>query len=273
MKFGTLQGVLGEPLPDVFAVAKELGFDGVELDWHQRSQAQTGGPLGPEQRPIVRAAAHAAGIEISSVAAHFLNSGGLASADEETQQQGLEGVWQGIELCRDLGATVLLVPFFGAATIEGDAGIERLTANLKQLEPEAEAAGVTLTIEHSLRGDQAAALLTAVGSPHVGDYWDMANCMCFGYDPLREIESLRGHLAQVHAKEYDRGDGPAGSPDDRSYRGLNTKPFGGGQVPVREVLAALRKSGYDGYVVLETGAFGDRKESARAALEVLRAAV
>ncbi|MDQ3815056.1 MAG: sugar phosphate isomerase/epimerase, partial [Armatimonadota bacterium] len=200
MKFGTLQGVLGEPLSDVFAVAKELGFDGVELDWRERSQAQSGGPLGPEQRPVIREAADAAGVEISSVAAHFLNQGGIASADNQMQQQGLEAVREGIDLCRDLGVRVLLVPFFGPGTIEDEAGIERLTASLKQLAPDAEAAGVILGIEHTLRGDQAASLLAAVGSPCVGDYWDMANCMCFGYDPLQEIEYLKDHLAQVHAK-------------------------------------------------------------------------
>ena len=31
MKFGTLQSVLGEQLPKVFAVAAKLGFDGVQL--------------------------------------------------------------------------------------------------------------------------------------------------------------------------------------------------------------------------------------------------
>ena len=47
----------------------------------------------------------------------------------------------------------------------------------------------------------------------------------------------------------------------------------GAQVPVRDVLAALRRVGYDGYIVLETGAFGDKRASARAARDLLRGAL
>ena len=53
MKFGTLQSVLREPLPRVFGVAAELGFDGVELDWHDAAEARQGGTLGPEQRDML----------------------------------------------------------------------------------------------------------------------------------------------------------------------------------------------------------------------------
>ncbi|MBV9865122.1 MAG: sugar phosphate isomerase/epimerase [Abitibacteriaceae bacterium] len=273
MKFGTLQGVLGEPLPEVFTVAKELGFDGVELDWRDFSEAGEGGLLEANRRPDLREAAALAGVEISSVAAHFLNNGGLASPEPKHQQFGVQAVRTGIELCRDLGAKVLLVPFFGNGEIEGEAGKERLIQNLQHLASKAEADDVMLAIEHTLRGDEATALLHEVGSAYIGDYWDMANCMSLGYDPLTEIKSLKGHIAQVHAKEYDGSEVPAGARPPRSYPGLNTKSFGEGQVPVRDVLAALRQVGYDGYVVLETGAFGHHHKSARAALEHLNASL
>jgi len=259
MKFGTLQGVLDEPLPQAFTVARELGFDGVELDWHDLAEAQPGGPLGPEHRAELRQAAAAAGVEIPSVAAHFLNRIGLAGPDQAQQQLGLESVRAGIELCQDLGASVLLVPFFGPAILDGPDKIQRLTETLQQLAPTAESAQITLAIEHTLSGDQAASLLDAVGSPYVHEYWDMGNCMGFGYDPLQDIERLSSHLAQVHAKEYDQAGGS------------NAKPLGQGQVPVREILAALSRLGYDGYIVLETGKFNDPKGSAQAALKVLQA--
>ena len=83
MKFGTLQGVIEEPLSSVFSVAAKLGFEGVELDWSDYAQAQPGGPLGPENRQKIRQTAAQASVEIPSVAAHFLNQGGLADADKE----------------------------------------------------------------------------------------------------------------------------------------------------------------------------------------------
>ncbi|MDF2440078.1 MAG: L-ribulose-5-phosphate 3-epimerase [Abditibacteriota bacterium] len=161
------------------------------------------------------------------------------------------------------------MPFFGPAEISDAAAVERLGKNLRLLAPAAEAANVTLAIEHTLRGDEAAKVLSSVASSHIGAYWDMANCMSLGYDPLAEIAMLRSHIVRVHAKEFT-GEGIVGRRQAGSYPGLNVVPFGQGDVPLSKVLPALQEVGYKGYITLETGAFGDNKESARAALEVLR---
>lgn len=268
MKFGTLQGVIDEPLSSVFAVAAQLGFDGVELDWGDIAEALAGGPLGPENRDTIRRNAQRASVEIPCVAAHFLNRGGLALADKELF--GLEAVRAGIALCADLGAPYLLVPFFGPAMIQDSQAVSRLVANLQELAPEAEANGVTLAIEHTLPAGATAALLDQVGSSFVGNYWDMANCMGLGYDPLEEIEQLGTRIVRVHAKEYVQGAAPPGTPHAPHFAGLNKKPFGQGDVPAAAVLAALQKAGYDGYIVLETGTFGSAGESARDALSLLQ---
>ena len=267
MKFGTLQNVIEEPLPAVFAAAAQLGFDGVELDWSDPTWAQPGGPLGPENRAAVRAAAEQAAVEIPSVAAHFLNKGGLAN--EESEAFGLEAVRTGIALCADLGAGYLLVPFFGAAVISDPPAVSRLIRNLQRLAPAAEAAGVTLAIEHTMPALPTAQLLDRVGSPCVGDYWDMGNCMALAADPLDEIAQLGQRIVRVHAKEYHQGDDPPGAADALHFDGLNRRPFGQGDVPVAAVLDSLRQQGYDGYVVLETGKFDDAKGSAQAALSLL----
>ncbi len=268
MKFGTLQNVIGQPLSTVFAVASELGFEGVELDWYDFTEAQPGGPLAPENRDTIRQAAAQAGADIPCVAAHFLNQGGLADPDKEAF--GLDAVRAGIRLCTDLGASYLLVPFFGPAMMRDDQAVARLEANLRRLAPAAEQAGVTLAIENTLRADHNAALLERVDSHAIGNYWDMANCMGLGYDPLEEIAQLGRHIVRVHAKDYFQGAAAPGTPEEPHFDGLNTKPFGEGDVPVPAVLSALQQSGYDDYVVLETGKFDDAKRSAKAALTLLQ---
>ena len=271
MKFGTLQNVLEATLEDVFAIAAQLGFDGVELDWNDLAEAQEGGPLAHERREVLRAAARSAGVEIASVAAHFLNQGGLASADAEQQRLGIAAVQEGLRLCQDLGARVLLVPFFSKGHIAGQEGIERLANNLRLLAPEAELARVRLGIEGMLPAHEVVALLDAVGSPFIGAYFDMANGMGLGYDPVKEVETLGRHIVQVHAKEFVAGGEPAGSREKPRFDLLNKRPLGESDVPVREIVQALQRTGYDGYIVLETGTFGDPQASARAALDVLRA--
>ncbi len=243
--------------------------DGIELDWNKPEEIQLDGVLAPEMRSLIRDTAQQVGIEIHAVCAHFLNGGGIASEDLAVQANGMQAVRDGLQLARDLGATALLVPFFGGAELKDKAAVERLIANLKILAPEAETSGVTITIEHTLRGDGADKVLDVVNSPHVRNYWDMANCMSIGYDPLEEIRMLGRHITRVHAKEFAGKISKHRQPG--SYPGLNSVPFGQGNVPAADVIRTLREEGYNGYITLETGAFGDRIESAQAALKVLQA--
>jgi sugar phosphate isomerase/epimerase len=270
MRFGTLQNVLNTPLPEVFDVAAILGFDGVEIDWNALADAQPGGSLGPDRREQLRAAAAQAGVEICSVAAHFHNQGGLGATEDAVRRSGRDAIRTGIRLCQDLGARVLLVPFFGPGTIHDAGGVSRLEADLRELAPEAELARVTLGIEHTLPAAEAAALIDRLGSPFIGDYWDMANAMGLGYDPLAEVRTLGSRLARVHAKEWHGEGGPAATQSTPRFDLLNTQPLGSGSVPIGDVIRALRDVGYDGYIVLETGSFGNHQESARAALALLQ---
>lgn len=265
MKFGTLQNVLRQPLETVFDTAADLGFDGVELDWLNAEDIRTGA-LSPERRAGIKSAADIAGVEISSVAAHFLNGGGLAQAEHEAA--ALQIIREGIQLCENLGAKVLLVPFFGSAEFE-DADEPRLIANLKALAPDAEAFGVSLGIETARPGAKMRHVFEAVNSPKIGSYWDMANCWSVGYNGINDLRQLAGHIVQVHAKEWS---GPRQTRIKGQYPGLNHVAFGDGDVPVPETLQTLRDIGYDGYIVLETGAFGTPEASAAAALAVLKGA-
>jgi hexulose-6-phosphate isomerase len=272
MKLGTLAGVLKEPLETVFATAARLGFDGVELDWGALADAAGEGVYGPSQRAALKERARRAGVEISSVAAHFLNRGGLGSPDPAAQQAGLDAVRAGIALCADLGARVLLVPFFGAAELKQETAVAQLARHLTALAPEAQARGVRLGVESTLPARTVAALVDQVGSPAVGAYWDMGNAMWLGYDDLEEIETLGERIVAVHVKEF------AGPPRTApgAPNGLNAKPLGEGEVPLPAVIAALSRTGYAerfGYLTLETGAFGDPLGSAAKALAVLQAIV
>ncbi len=270
MKFGVMQNVLGEGLETVFTTAAGLGFDGVELDWRNPEDVNEGGVFAPSRRVGIRERAQAAGVEIASLCAGWGNRGGLADPDESVQQTALTALRAGIQLAADLGARVILVPFFGKGEIRGSEAEQRLVQHLRALASEAAARGVRLGVESTLPAAQVRTLLERVNSPIVGSYWDMANAMWLRYDPMEEVRTLGTLIAQVHAKEFKGTPTPDSS---RIYDGLNAAPFGEGMVPIKEVLSALREVGYDGYVVLETGAFGDLLQSAQAALKVLCDAV
>jgi L-ribulose-5-phosphate 3-epimerase len=274
VKFGAMEHVLGTTAPEVFAVAALAGVAGVEIDWGFLDEARPGGRLGPEHRAGLRAAAQAAGIEIPSVCAGFLNAeGSLAHPDSSRQQVGLDAARLGLLLCRDLGARVLLLPFFGLGRIADSADVERLITHLKVLAPEAEAVGVTLGIEHTLSAEAAVNILREVGSPWVKDYWDMANAMTCGYNPVSEVRTLGPLLAQIHAKEYQIEGGASAVSSAPRVDGINTVPLGAGSVPLSEIMVTLRQVGYDGYIVLETEPTAEPWIGVRADLARLHAAL
>ena len=146
MKLSASQSALGTELPEVFAVAKERGFDAVELDWRELEQIH-GGTLSPEDRPRWLQAAQENGVAISGVAAHFLGAGGIESNDAARRERALWEIREGLQLCRDLGAETLRLPFSDALQNEEK---QHLIESLKLLASEAYAAGVIIEIGHAL---------------------------------------------------------------------------------------------------------------------------
>jgi sugar phosphate isomerase/epimerase len=228
--------------------------------------------MSPSMRDMIRMTARTNGITIASVAAHFLNAANIANDDPAAVANAILNIKRGITLCADIGAGVLLVPFFYDAEIVGEAGIERLVRALKTLAPDAEKAGVVLGIESTLPAAANLAVVAAVGSKNVGIYWDMANGMAVGYDPVADAKALAGVIVQVHAKEFVRDAGPVGSRSAPRFDMLNHKALGHGDVPLAAIISALRSGGYTGHVVCETGTFGTVSASAAADLATLRAA-
>jgi sugar phosphate isomerase/epimerase len=134
---------------------------------------------------------------------------------------------------------------------------------------EAAKAGVTIAIESALPTLEVTRLIDATRSSHVGAYWDMANGMSLGFDPLEDVRTLGSRISRVHAKEFQKPADAGQSRQPGSYPGLNPVVLGQGDVPIADILRELKRVGYKGFITLETGAFGDRKESARAARQVL----
>ena len=272
MHYGTMQSVLKADIGATCQLAASLGYQSVELDWNAAADALPGGRMSPSMRDMILKNAAMNDITIASVAAHFLNAGNIASSSPAVVAGAMRDIRRGIQLCADIGARVLLVPFFYDADIIGQAGLERLTRNLRVLAPDAAAAGVVLGVESTLSAADNLAVMQAVGSPAVGVYWDMANGMAVGYDPVADARALAAVIVQVHAKEFVRDGGPVGTRSQPRFDKLNAAALGYGDVPLTEILAALRSGGYTGHVICETGTFGAVRDSATADLAALRTA-
>jgi sugar phosphate isomerase/epimerase len=235
MRAGVVDTVLRRDGDDDAAVlerARGLGFAGVEVVLRR-------GDLQSERLESLRRARAATGVEVPSLVLGFHNDdGGIADANPSAARRAADDVRASIAWARELGADVVLVPFFLRAELLGEADVDRCAEGFAALCPAAAEAGVTLCYEGTLPADGVIALAERVSSPAFGCYFDLANPVVSGLDPATEARRLGDLIRRVHFK------------DARARRG-DCRP-GLGQVDYAECARALTETGYGGWLVLET---------------------
>lgn len=221
--------------PESFQVAKEAGLDGVEVSLGKGTDRL---PLmDPERQKLFLEAARGTGLEIPSTCLEILHRDNL-----KAHPKGPMWVEQAIEATAALGAKVILLPFFGKQAINERSEQAAVVERLKVLAPKAEKAGVILGLENTISAEDNAWILDQVGSPAVKVYYDSGNSFP-RFDIYREVAWLgKDRICQIHLK-----DGGA--------------LLGQGKIDHPRLLEALLKTGYTGWLMLETASPGGVKEA------------
>ncbi len=218
------------------AASRRVGLDGIEI-----------GVDGPAPRlaiadPAVRRrykeSVKEAGLAVSSLVMHFLCDYPLHS--EPDAPAWLE---QAIDAAADLGATSILLPFFGKADVKAGPGfkteklktteVRMLAKRLNAAAPRAATAGVTLGIECTLSAAQYTELLGHMERKGFGVYYDIGNALVGEMDIADDILTLKDRICCFHFKD---GDGYLGE----------------GKIAMTDVAKAIRAIDYRGWIVLET---------------------
>lgn len=216
---------------DVFERASRLGFSGVELSLGRTElRAASIEPL--------RARAREHDLEIHALVLGEHNHGGVADADPSVAEAAKEDVRQAIGWAAELGAGVILLPFFMRAELIGHDAFDRCAAAFSSLAPLAAERGISLCFEGLLPARAIRSLAERVGSPGFGCYFDLANPLRRGLDSPTEIRSLGELVMRVHVKDMRVKPGDV-------HPGL-------GRVDFAECARALGEIGYDGWLTLET---------------------
>lgn len=237
------------PYAECFRRAKEAGFDGIELTMAGEISLASS----PDEVKRIGGAARQTGIAVASLWVSPLNASPLNSPSPEIRARGVEAIRKAIELATylDCGA-LLLVPGRVGAGAKFEVGYEttwqRFTAELKKVIPDAERAKIILTIENVsnrflVSPLEMRAFVDQFNSPWLQAHFDTGNVMYFGY-PQDWILTLGPRIKRVHIK--DRKVSP---------RAEQARPSGllEGDVNWKEVMAALRKVGYRGFLTPEIG--------------------
>ena len=251
MKVGIRDGMLPVSFEESFQKAKEIGFEGVEVcmgvNYREHLLWQEDGI------DKVNGLAEAAGVEVPSLSPGGFTAYSFMHPTDSTRTEGIAKLQYLAEIAPQLGAKVILVPFFGNGKIE-DAHIDapRFINGLKAAAETAEKHGISLAIESTLSAEQHQRIIDNVGSSAVGVYYDMGNATGFGYDSPSEIRNLGSAISQMHIKD------------------TSGNHAGEGDVDFPAVFDAAHAIGYDSWFVLETPGKDDPVASAAQNLNFVR---
>ena len=241
MKKGVYAGCFPEsmPLEDRFALAREVGFDAIEIRG-EFELVESSHRL-DQLRELAKRT-----VPVCSIMGAVGWNPSLTSGDAAERVRAIDIFGLTIRAAARLGAdTVLVVPGRVSDQVSYDQAWERAQAGLKQLAPVAEDAGVCLAIENVwnkflLSPREMRQFVDEIGSPAVQSYFDVGNVLQFGY-PEQWIATLGQRIKKVHVKDFKTSVG--------NITGFCQLLDGDVNWPV--VIAALRTVGYDGYITAE----------------------
>ena len=240
-----------QPLKDSFKLAKDAGFDGVEVALDEVGEIAL--DTSDEALLEIKRQAHEAGIELYSVASGLYWSYWLNSDCEAEREKAKSIVRRQLEVAKILGCdTILVIPGtvnaeFAAPgrVIDYKTTYERSLAAIKELAPYAEKLGVSIGLENVWNKFlnspmEMSDFIDKVGSPFVGSYFDVGNVVFNGF-PEHWIRALGNKIKKIHFKDYRVAAG-----------GLHgCVDLLAGDVNYPEVMKALDEIGYDGWVSAE----------------------
>lgn len=238
------------PRAECFQQAKDAGFDAMELALGPDL------PLDASHDDVRRLgdAASKAGVRIATLwVSDALHQNPLNAADPAVRARGVEAIRKALAIASDLNCGALLlyaVRLGNGAKLEygSQETWDRYTQELTKVIPDAERAKVLLNPENVwnkflLSPLEMRAFVDQFHSPWVGVHFDAGNVMQYGY-PEDWILTLGQRIKRIHFKDFKL----AGGGEAAHFADLLE-----GDVNWKAVMAALVKTGYDGFISPEIG--------------------
>jgi D-psicose/D-tagatose/L-ribulose 3-epimerase len=255
MKFGvntmvwtTRVGTAQEPL---FSRIREWGFDGAELFLS---------PAEPADIPGVRAILERHGLKRTTCCV-LPRDAHLVSPQAEVRARGVAFLQRCVERTAELGADLMCGPLYaGLGVMTGSRRTreewQRAVEGLRAAGRRGEELGVKLCLEPLNRFEtyflntleDAARLVEEIGAPNVRIHFDTFHANIEERKPAQALRSVAHLLGHVHISENDRGIPGTGHND------------------WRELLVALKETGYGGWLTIESFAQPEAELAAAAAI-------
>ena len=224
---------------DVYSMAKDLGYDGIEVRGLGREFSTF------NMQPFSEGEV---GLTVKKLAELRLSipclSSGCVLKFADKREENLAQLKDYIHLAQKLNCPYVRVMGDYGAAPDGDVDDEVVASQLRELIPLAEECGVTLLLEtNGAYADTARLrdLLTDLASDNVAALWDMHHPYRFMHEsPEQSLQNLGTYIKHVHIKDSVIQDGR-----------LVYQLMGDGDLPIADMMMALRSINYEGYVSLE----------------------
>ena len=216
-----------EGKPESVALAKRLGFDGVQISIGVGTDRL---PLSdPALQQQFLAESEREGLPLASVCLNVLHRNILKS-----DSLGQRWVADSIPIARNVGVRVILLPFFGKGALQTAAEMDYVGDALREVAPAAEKAGVILGLEDTISARDNVRIMERTKSPAVLTYYDVGNSTKNGFNVVEEIRWLGAkRICEMHLKD-------------------NPHFLGKGTIDFPAVVAALADIGFTDWAELET---------------------
>ena len=224
---------------DIYPIAKDLGFDGIEIRGIQgRAYAPGTAPFLPNRRERTRVQLERMGLEIPCF------SSNCELSDLSRREDSITEIMNYVELASDMGTPYVRVLVSRSIHPAGEVDDDDIVDVLTQLGGYAGVYDVTLLVETIAEYADTARLarvLDRVGMDSVGALWDLHHpYRVFGEDPSVSVANLGHHLHYCQVKDSVQVG------DHFEYRMM-----GDGDLPLTDMFDALQNAGYDGYLTFE----------------------
>ena len=238
-------------IKDNLALAKNAGFEGVELSLNNRPELS----LTSTDKEVsgIKKIADDLGLSLYSLCCDLCWDLRVSDDDAIIREQAKDMIKRQLEVAKLLGAdTILVIPGVVNACfshpekkVAYDVVYERSFKAFSELKTYAEQLGVSIGLENVwnkflLSPMEMKAFIDEIGSDFVGSYLDVGNTLHISY-PEDWVRILGKRIKKVHFKDYrTEVGGLAGFVDLLA-----------GDVNYPEVINALNEIGYDGWVTAE----------------------
>jgi hexulose-6-phosphate isomerase len=241
-------------LRESLQVAKDAGFDGVELNFNLEGEFSFEST--PSEIEAIRGMAREIGIAISGVCSFLFWPYPMTHNDSARRNQSIEIARKMVQAARLLETeNLLIVPgavyagwVEGFEPVPNDVCDRRAREAIRQLIPEAEKAGVSLNIENIFSNgflfspQEMVEFVDSFESPAVKIHFDTGNIMHYQF-PEHWVPILGRRIKNIHFKEWDK------RTQEFNLHTFRTLLDGTTNWPA--VIEELDKIGYRGYLTFE----------------------